>query len=1137
MIEKIQSWFASQKNIATNAILSSVLSACFTLLLTPLLKNGKQGYPDLIVGSTTWNDFYKTFDYYFMAAFLVSFIVFYLIGVVVLKKTNGIRFLENMEGSEAKHSIQSVMLGFFSFLAGTTMLRGSLPHVELMLYGCMAAASYFYISDQDREKALLRFSSVVIFPVFAYFSMIAATALLKWLAPEWMIGHKAFAAKAITGLTLISFAFSAIAFRKWPTITIRRILMLSQCATPLLLLVFINQTYFYQNNIHSNGYSARLSIFVGIAIVLLFLSHAFLWVRNANRDLAGIQDLVMTPALIPIAVFIAFRIPQYTAFASDDFHLGEIMIAWQQIFGFHQQMYTDFVSVQGIGGMLYGAINDFLLNGTMETVTQSYAVFTALFVAVTAFLLSRTVGNMWALLISTFILPNTDRIYFVPIVLLVLANKKLLSRPMIWLQLWLVLSAVHSFFNPSVGMATSLASFPFAVVMVIKTIKEKWPSFYWNRHRVPFAGILILNAAAAVVLFKPFLGLVGFLIDNGSLNTTAYGITFIRDKVVPDYFPHLFSSALLNKLLWETFRIGGLLLSFILFWYIGMREIRNQGTKWRLTPTLVMAISAGLLVITVMPYSMGRIDPASINRPGTITLMFFGAVLPVAFALLLKSKSNRLWVIMAGLLLGMKYVFVYQPVPYIQAKAIENIYVPNEAKYVEGEKVGLPMLGHSYMENAKLEDILNFHSTLNGLLRQGETYYDLTDRSLYYYVANKRVPALYSADFLAANERIQSKVISKLEAEKPAVVWAGPSIRHDGGPSSLRSYRIYRWLLEQGYRYDSVNGLDFLLSPDRYREVFDKSLSQVNEIPASPTWSKQQEAGRSVISAPHTLVVNKNETGWHHEVVTVPIHGATEFLIQADPDFQVTGGDGISYVNVDFLDRDQRQIGNYTSSYLSSGTHFMDTFSVPPITASMKVGLVITESTFGTFTFRNIALNAIVKGKTSDSEAFAEAYNLLGMNKLFYLKDIQSIGVAWGRNFPTLQERLQTRPIDFPVPQIHSVEEAAPATYRIVGDDPYWVWSFPKALTGSDNDFVAIDFGAETKGTFVGQLYWSLDGESFREDRSVVFRANDGKVLIPLGSSPSWLLSRHITGLRLDIDRFEGRQIQLNNIAFYKLVK
>jgi hypothetical protein len=78
---------------------------------------------------------------------------------------------------------------------------------------------------------------------------------------------------------------------------------------------------------------------------------------------------------------------------------------------------------------------------------------------------------------------------------------------------------------------------------------------------------------------------------------------------------------------------------------------------------------------------------------------------------------------------------------------------------------------------------------------------------------------VYAPNYNAPNERIQRRMLAALEKDPPPLVWAAPAMRHDGGPASLRSYRVYRWLMDQGYRYWQADGLQFLLHPARARDM------------------------------------------------------------------------------------------------------------------------------------------------------------------------------------------------------------------------------------------------------------------------------------------------------------------------------
>ncbi|KAF6605690.1 hypothetical protein H6F38_32245, partial [Paenibacillus sp. EKM208P] len=93
--------------------------------------------------------------------------------------------------------------------------------------------------------------------------------------------------------------------------------------------------------------------------------------------------------------------------------------------------------------------------------------------------------------------------------------------------------------------------------------------------------------------------------------------------------------------------------------------------------------------------------------------------------------------------------------------------VPDNAVFVNGAKQGVPDVGEGYIAKDRWKEMLDFEMVISKILKKGETYADLTNRTLFYEITNKKVPTFYSADYLAANEEIQEKMIKSLDKEAP----------------------------------------------------------------------------------------------------------------------------------------------------------------------------------------------------------------------------------------------------------------------------------------------------------------------------------------------------------------------------------
>jgi hypothetical protein len=135
---------------------------------------------------------------------------------------------------------------------------------------------------------------------------------------------------------------------------------------------------------------------------------------------------------------------------------------------------------------------------------------------------------------------------------------------------------------------------------------------------------------------------------------------------------------------------------------------------------------------------------------------------------------------------------------------------------VRGDAVGLPNLGLVDIQPEHLARLVQLRRALDALLDQDETYLDLTNRNAEYYYLNRPVPIESGALYNLPNDVQQLRAIDRLAAAPvPVILAGGDAIAHDGGPPSLRTHVIYRYVMGLGYTPIRVGPLVLLVRPDR----------------------------------------------------------------------------------------------------------------------------------------------------------------------------------------------------------------------------------------------------------------------------------------------------------------------------------
>lgn len=827
-------------------LLSLLSSAVISGISWLILRHGTQTYSDIIVGSITWFDFYKSLDYRTVTVILGSFIAAWVVLTPMVNKITTRKKKETYPVCIQSNLVLNIVVGFFCYsLTLLLAMPGTFPTREFLITSVLAVMGFLFYykvytvdSKVEQSEVHNNFIIVLLSVLFSHFSVLAVLVVANNRFPTLIVNQEGNLKTMVSWLvflfTLVAFFLSyhnKISNRLWV-----KIIYGAQLVIPAVFIMLINGFYFHNGTMVGLNIPFSTKIVIALFTLGIMLYNLKIFIFNSDfEELSDLNRLILWPSVVSISFFLSYKSPVYSAFVRDDFHLGELILPWQQIVEFGQKAYTEYVSVQGLLGLFYGGINSIVFEGTASSFPLAHSFVAVIFVTITAFLLCRLVGTGWALVLSGALTPISDRLFMVLPIIFILANQKLINRSLMWLLCWGGLSLLHTFYNPSAGSALTVATLPIAVWILILAFANCKIQDAWQNYRIITIVVLVPVVGIVGYLAPSMVELLKFIHDNGSLNTTAYGISlFYQNFGLDEWYPRWFPWPKLNYFLWESFRIGGWISGTCILWYLFIRNLMKQNSNTQtkvLNSSVVISLTSIIFVVAMIPYSMGRIDPGALSRPGSISLLITGTLFPLVLIMSTDFRKKALiTVAIIGVLLGIRSSFIYQNPEHWVIRAISKINVPQEAKFINGVDIGLPKLGKIFIVPEKLTEIQNLKNIVDTFLKKGETYFDLTNRSVMYFALNRRVPGVYSADYLAANYELQEKMLNAIKKDIPPLVWLGPSIRHDGGLASLRSYRVYRWLAQQGYRYYEDKGYQLMVRKDRYEELGLPKLSDTDNL-------------------------------------------------------------------------------------------------------------------------------------------------------------------------------------------------------------------------------------------------------------------------------------------------------------------
>lgn len=159
------------------------------------------------------------------------------------------------------------------------------------------------------------------------------------------------------------------------------------------------------------------------------------------------------------------------------------------------------------------------------------------------------------------------------------------------------------------------------------------------------------------------------------------------------------------------------------------------------------------------------------------------------------------------------------------------------------------------------------------------------------------------------------------------------------------------------------------------------------------------------------------------------------------------------------------------------------------------------------------------------------------VNDMFRVPYLANVPASWGRSQASLEHALFSAITSSPLEFVgaHSVQTIKSGRYRVVGEDPHVVFDISSLnVDGKDVGLIGFDF--HCKRSFgpepVIELYWSSGNLAHNESTAVRFAGREGRLLVPIDSTPSWLLTTDLQTLRFDLqDRTSCETFSLSNIS------
>lgn len=474
----------------------------------------------------------------------------------------------------------------------------------------------------------------------------------------------------------------------------------------------------------------------------------------------------------------------------DDYHFGEHLVGWW-VYLQGYIPYLDYTPAHGIiNNDLSGLINVAFYDGTAASLGEAQRLTLLLLSLAAFFAIYYFTGSLlWAFLSVYLLGARITWLFFMPFLTLWF-NRSLLENKLKWSALWFATAPIAILGVPPQGLLLVVASGVIPLYFLWHTITTR----DWQVIKpVALAAAAIALLYTLTPLGTMLINAINYVVVNGSINQAAYG--------VPWEISFANSSPLTEaiRMSWIVAPLASLFALYAIY-------RQKRFVPFLTLPLCVTFIFSFLLI----PYSMGRIDPGGVSRPGMVAILLIAGVMALSFWPLL-NRHGRAWLLLGSVFFSALLNFAsFAHQPLLSAAAP----ILNVGHLINPTQPELANMGRATMDGAHWDRINRLNNLLNSKLKPQESYLDLTSRNAQYFYLNRKPVIPVTAPYNMISHTQQLDAIAVLNKALPRLaLLEGENIVHDGGGVSLRNHYLFRFLVEH-YEPFEENGFIIGLSTE-----------------------------------------------------------------------------------------------------------------------------------------------------------------------------------------------------------------------------------------------------------------------------------------------------------------------------------
>lgn len=1149
-----------RKNIDTYLPISAkvgLTSMCFSMIVAfvasvlcyALFRNEAQVFHDIVVDYMGYYDDNKSCDFYAYYSFVLVYIITFFISNRVLNlKVPTLKCKK--KDINLFHVIIAILPNIYIWLLHKGGIHGLSVFAISLITLFIVTGVLLYHTKISKENIVKLICSLF----YIYLSLAGVLALVAYIYPALADKVDNYFIQILWVLLAIDeFILYIFIYGKHNNNIdkiVDKITSITQLIIPLGLFCIINIRYIHKGNeVELMNYD-RFRILVILSIIILILINFFMFYK-ANKANERIDSVNVT-TIITFSTMLLWNTSYNLVIVADQAHTGETEIVYNQITNFGLKWGKEFVSMlQGLG-FSNSALNEFIFGGTFATYVQTQNLALIFAVVLTAIALYYVIErkDRWLLLFYVPIMPLflLNRTFFVGLVFIFLVNPKIIRNPMKWTYCYILTCIIHVWYQPTYGGAVAASLIPVGVIIWYNTYKKS-DLFKNHKNRLKiilfFASVVIIGISCIPMLLQAihFLKINGYETINGNGITIkqsfAYGITTLTKNKV------------LDAIIYIVYKFGSGLLACAVMLYVFVRYVINERDYIRRIQGVILTVSATFSYFLILPASFTRIDAGicGVSRIGAVSFIYFSCIIVLLLYIyrdVVEYKTITL--ILCGVFISAGF-YVSTP-DYLQVHTKVNtiVQVPETAQYVTPEETGLKKLGYAFIEDTEyLKEAIVINEICSSLLSENQTYYDFTDKSIYYNYANKKVPGLYAAQTTVKSYYTQIEAISQLKKnDVPIIFINNPKIMM----LSLSSYRIYRYFMQQDYKFVSYKGVKFLIRNDIDMTPIQDNIDKVDNCNLLDIDTNKIDEKIYNSTLLDNLTFKPDASINDVELVNrvIQVSGVDPFVIfNLNQNVNLNNADLVE-INLknEPVDNMKGQLFVQTESVVhnqSNSVQFdirskkvlvplynLEQFSFCDKLLNFRldfdnvaIGTDVSIDSIKLYSLNNIQKNDIeenyLKSNVMDNR----------LDEAFHLSNLNHLAHEWGESFEHMKDRFS-----------ESKDAKSEQEKVQVGDTPITVhFNMKQIISGREGEFLRLklDYG-DDKQRAAAIIINGTDKRGNALNEEFQFITVSDNMLIPIASSPNCLQAKELTSFDVtfspDIEPYE---VKIEDAQMYQLIK